>query len=124
MTFLFSLLLCFCCLNSFSQDQASERARLDKLIANLHQLTELSLACHASKDCRLLPVGDRACGGPSSYAATSKNNPELSKIESLNRDIKQDEKEFNRRYRVISICEVEPTPEVVCVQLRCSLKTF
>lgn len=108
--------------NSFAQsvEQTRDRLAIDVLAKSTHALSKLDLRCSDKSDCMIFPMGTRSCGGPSSYVVTSKDHKYLNDIEELANKVTDKEKEYNERYRVISICTVLMPPNVECHDNKCT----
>lgn len=66
-----------------------------------------------ANECRLLPVGERACGGPASYIVYSASGEaEIAIIRAAARVTALD-REANAQFEIMSTCEVIPEPMTV-----------
>jgi hypothetical protein len=68
--------------------------------------------CSSAAECRTAPVGSRACGGPRYYlvycARTTDSAALFRKLDA----VAQAEREYNKRYNVMSTCEFRMPPTV------------
>ena len=88
---------------------------------NMAAMVELNqnLSCRNDRDCDVIAVGARACGGPSGFIIVSSLNPKLEQLSERARLSSQLEREYNARAGVISICSIKRAPEVGCVRNAC-----
>lgn len=119
---LLSVLLLALSFNVYSQsaEQTRDRLAIDALAKTAHLLSMLDLRCSETSDCMVLPMGTKACGGPTSYLVTSRMHRFLDEIEELSSKVTDKEKEYNDRYRVGSDCSIMSPPAVVCRNKICS----
>lgn len=121
MKFLVSLII-LCSANmthaQFSQEQR-DRIQLQKLFQSLYDIAKHELKCEADDDCVVYPAGSRACGGPSDYVLTSVNNEYLPYVEYLSKQTKEKEHEFNKKYGIMSTCELRVQPSALCEAKLC-----
>lgn len=101
-----------------------EDAALTSLQTAMEGLAQSERGCGQDTDCVSYPFGDRACGGPSGYVFTSKNNLNLVEIEFLAKQLSNREEAYNRKWGVISICSMEMPPELECKNQVCSEKPY
>lgn len=113
--------LCVITGTAFAQtsDQAQERAAIEQLSRAVEFLAERNLRCHSKRDCKVIPVGAKACGGPSSYVVTSAFNPSLSDVKAFAQTVSEREDLYNRRYNVFSTCTPAFRPEPKCQFRKC-----
>lgn len=81
------------------------------------QVMELAAAnrvCSVDFDCVPIPIGSRACGGPSSYTFASSKSAQFAEIQALSAETEELEAELNRRANLTSICSVEIPPTLAC----------
>lgn len=118
------LLIALLILPSFSFAQSSQQeidwAAIQKLSAATHALATTDLSCSEDSDCLVMPMGTTACGSPSDYIMTSRNNWNLKEVRKLSRLVTLKEHQFNVRYDVISTCEYLMPPEVTCRENKCT----
>ncbi len=89
----------------------ADRKEIEKLEAEARALAKVS-GCSASGDCRAAPVGVRGCGGPRDFivycARTTDSVALMQKIAAAD----SAEAAFNRKYQVVSTCELRMPPAV------------
>ena len=61
--------------------------------------------CDSTNQCQILPVGSRACGGPSQYVVYSNKHVDSKKAQALALQITNAEKVFNEKNKMMSICQ-------------------
>ncbi|MED5619340.1 hypothetical protein [Ideonella sp. BN130291] len=79
-------------------------------------------ACKEDAECRTLPVGAKACGGPSGYIAWSATQSDGALLERLAREHAKAESARNARSGMVSNCMMESDPGARCVAQRCVLR--
>ncbi len=89
------------------EEMASTNSALKTAIALENQ-------CATSTDCNILPVGARACGGPSSFVAYSVKSSNIENIHSLAQLTTQLEQQYNSENSVLSMCFIAMPPSAVC----------
>jgi hypothetical protein len=89
----------------------SDRKVVDKLEAEARALAKVE-GCSTAADCRAAPVGVRGCGGPRDfivYCARATDSVSLMrKIAAAD----SAEAAFNKKYQVVSTCELRMPPAV------------
>ncbi|MGO3300861.1 MAG: hypothetical protein ACTILD_09190, partial [Pseudoalteromonas sp.] len=80
---------------------------------------QIDTRCDSSTQCQVLPVGNRACGGPSSYIVYSNKTTNLQKIEQLADKVTAQESQFNAQTGMMSICQHLSAPSAQCVENKC-----
>ncbi|MFB9245889.1 hypothetical protein IV454_11865 [Massilia antarctica] len=80
------------------------------------------LACDNASQCRTLPVGSKACGGPAGYLPWSakRSNGEL--LARLAAEQAAAEKKVNEKSGVMSTCSIEQDPGATCSAGKCVLQ--
>lgn len=95
-----------------TQEQLSDlKQQLDTLTADK--------SCDNSSQCQVTAVGDRACGGPSSYLIFSTKHNNATTVTQLADKITAAEKAYNLKNQVMSICEHLTKPSAQCVENKC-----
>jgi len=79
--------------------------------------------CSSSAECRTLPVGAKACGGPEEYVAWSTLHGSEAALQALAARSKTLRQEEIRRSGEMSICMHTPDPGASCVAGTCQLNT-
>lgn len=104
-----------------STQQARDRASIDALIKGVRFLAKSDLRCISPRDCVLISVGNRSCGGPSDYVLTSFYNSNLSEIDLLAEKSREKEYAYNLQYRVYTHCTPIDVPRPKCVKRICQM---
>lgn len=78
-----------------------------------------SAACDTSAQCRSLPVGSRACGGPESYLPYSTKVSDAAKLQRLASQDSAARKEQDTRAGMVSTCQMIMDPGATCSAGRC-----
>lgn len=102
---------------------ANEDLRLLEIQALNKAIVEVAaedLSCEVESDCLKLAYGSRACGGPSGYAVTSKNNVKLETLADDIEEVTRLHKEYNIDNRRVSICSILAVPNIECKASLCS----
>ncbi|MCQ8880101.1 hypothetical protein NQT69_19050 [Pseudoalteromonas shioyasakiensis] len=102
-------------------DSQSETISKDSIQAAHAQLKSLTadLSCDTSAQCQVLPVGSRACGGPSSYLVFSTKNSDSEKVEQIAKRITSLESQLNAQTGMMSICQHLTAPAAQCSSNKC-----
>lgn len=96
---------------------ATESARLaDELRALIGPA-----ACTADAQCRTVPVGAKACGGPAGYLAWSTEGTDAARVADLAARQSQARQREVQAQGLRSNCAVVADPGAACVALRCQL---
>jgi hypothetical protein len=77
--------------------------------------------CTESGQCRTLPVGAMACGGPESYLPYSMSGTDEKALRALGEQYKAERQAANKAGGMMSICRHLPDPGAVCVSGSCQL---
>lgn len=104
---------------AFAQDQQRDGEAVAALMKITKYLADADLRCMSVDDCKLLPIGSRACGGPSGYVITSKMNGNMSELEYLATQTEVKQAAYNRTYGIQSICSLIVPPELKCLSNYC-----
>lgn len=80
-------------------------------------------ACGSNAECRTLPVGAKACGGPDEYLAWSTRQGNEAALRALSERSKTARQEEIKRTGEMSICIHRPDPGASCVAGTCQLNT-
>lgn len=78
-------------------------------------------SCTESGQCRTLPVGALACGGPESYLPYSTSRTDEKALRALGEQYKAERQAANKAGGMMSICRHIPDPGAVCVSGSCQL---
>lgn len=93
-------------------------------VARLQQQIEAAIgdaACSSSAQCRTLPIGARACGGPERYLAWSTQRSDAAQLDKLAQALKAQREAENARSGMASTCQFLMDPGAQCVAGRCQL---
>ncbi|KZN40274.1 hypothetical protein N474_08600 [Pseudoalteromonas luteoviolacea CPMOR-2] len=101
----------------YDQD-AIDEASIKNQHAYLNFITK-DKSCDSSSQCQAIPVGSRACGGPSSYLLFSTKTADLEKVYKLAKKLTDSEAQYNAKHGMISICEHLRQPATQCVENTC-----
>ena len=90
-----------------------------------HELRTLigPAACSADAQCRTLPVGHKACGGPAGYLAWSTEGTDAERLAALAARQAEAHKLEVEASGMQSNCALIPNPGAACVAGRCQLAT-
>lgn len=80
-------------------------------------------SCTDGGQCRTLPIGSRACGGPEGYLAYSTSSAPEAELKALAERHKQERADFHAKSGAMSNCRYMPDPGAVCVAGTCRLGT-
>ncbi len=97
---------------------APDKATISSAHEQLKQLID-DQSCDNSSQCKVLPVGSRACGGPSSFIVYSTKTADTAEVEKLAKDITALEKQFNAANDMMSICQHLTAPGAQCSENTC-----
>ncbi|BDT58228.1 hypothetical protein MasN3_17220 [Massilia varians] len=78
-------------------------------------------ACTESGQCRTLPVGAMACGGPEGYLPYSMSGTDEKALRALGEQYQAERQAANKAGGMMSICRHLPDPGAVCVSGSCQL---
>ncbi len=70
--------------------------------------------------CRALPVGKKACGGPSFYLVYSVQTADSAELARLAGEVTELQEQVIGQERLLSDCQVEPMPKLVFQAGRCA----
>lgn len=79
--------------------------------------------CNSSAECRTLPVGAKACGGPDAYLAWSTLHGDEAALRALSERSRAQRKADIQRTGEMSICRHTPDPGARCVAGTCQLNS-
>ena len=96
---------------------ATSSESIKAIYESIHVINSLDLSCQNDSDCRALPVGNWACGGPSGYIVASIHNENFPLLQSLAKVSQQMAREYNRENSIISTCVLIAAPEIKCVNV-------
>lgn len=100
-------------------DSAAQQNSLEALRQQLDKVTE-NKQCSTDTVCRVLPVGKRACGGPSGFVVFSTEYSDEATVKTLASQITALENTYNLSTNAMSICEHLSEPTVQCIASTCA----
>lgn len=77
--------------------------------------------CTENAQCRTIPVGAKACGGPEAYLPWSTLHASEAELRALSERSKTERQAEIKRTGEMSICRHDPDPGAVCVAGTCQL---
>lgn len=80
-------------------------------------------SCTADSQCRTLPVGAKACGGPAGYLAWSTQGVDAQRLQELAARHAEVARRENEASGMRSTCAMAVDPGAACVAARCQLAT-
>jgi len=92
---------------------------LDAANARLDTALDNASACSADTECRAIPVGARACGGPTGYRAYSTASAASADIDTLAQRQRELSAEAARASHQLSPCFMLANPGARCYQNKC-----
>lgn len=116
---LLTTLLAACTLASCAQTPAEPESQ--RLARELRTLIG-SAACTADSQCRSLPVGAKACGGPAGYWAWSTQHGDAQRIAELASSQAEAQRREIEASGQRSNCALLPDPGAACVAGRCQIQ--
>jgi len=78
--------------------------------------------CTSNAQCRALPLGARACGGPDRYQAYSTQVSDTADLERLSAEHQRLSAQRNELEGTMGICSVLPVPAARCESLSCVVR--
>ena len=93
--------------------EAALRARIDAEIG--------SAACTDAAECRLLPIGHKACGGPAGWKPWSVATAQPERLRELADELAALQRQRIQARGLMSNCRYEAEPGVTCRNQRCVL---
>lgn len=78
--------------------------------------------CTADAQCRTLPLGEKACGGPASWLPWSAAMSQSAPLEAWAEQLAVLQRQRHARSGVMSDCRYVPDPGAVCQAQRCVLR--
>ncbi|QJD98767.1 hypothetical protein HH212_00855 [Massilia forsythiae] len=89
------------------------RARIQSLVG--------TASCASDAECRSMPLGAKACGGPESYLAWSTRSTKESELGALAERYKAQRQAENQASGMMSDCRFLPDPGAICRAGTCQL---
>lgn len=106
-----AVLMMACSKSTESFNQERDKNQLNQLYKEIRQEID-AFVCKDSEEWSFTPLGQRACGGPQQYVPyplSEKGEELLSRITAYT----QKEKEYNIKYKIVSTCIAELSPDTV-----------
>ncbi len=76
-------------------------------------------SCDASYQCKVLHLGERACGGASHFEIYSTKTANQEEVEHIATQITDFEKRYNQKENSIDTCQHTITPQTLCIKSTC-----
>ena len=95
-----------------------DSASLARLYAQVHALA-IADGCSRGGDCRVLPVGVKACGGPQEYVAYCAPATDSTRLAAAIAALDQAERAYNAKHQVVSNCMRVQAPVPALANGRC-----
>ncbi|WP_199117413.1 hypothetical protein [Pedobacter sp. ASV28] len=94
------------------QTKSQNQQELKQLFAKIKILAESSTCDNGNYELKFIGYGARGCGGPVGFLAYS-SSIDINEFESLVSKYTELEKEYNKKWNVVSTCEVIMAPNAV-----------
>ena len=78
-------------------------------------------ACTSTAECRTLPIGSKACGGPARWLAWSASVSQGDRLRAWAQDLAQRQRQREAAEGIVSTCSIVPDPGASCVAGHCVL---
>lgn len=101
---------------SVADPRAAEAALLQRIQAEVGQAP-----CTSTAECRTLPIGSKACGGPAGWMAWSVTASRGDKLQAWAAELAQRQRQADMADGRMSTCSVVPDPGASCDAGRCVL---
>ena len=75
--------------------------------------------CSSDAQCRTLPIGEKACGGPERWMAWSTTSPKADQLPAWAAELATLARQRNQRSGMVSNCQYLPDPGAVCRAQHC-----
>jgi hypothetical protein len=105
-------------------EQQHDLDNLNALTGSLKTLAASDLDCVRDSQCKTLPYGRRACGGPAGFMAVSLHNNNFEPVRMLAYYSAKHEDIYNRTYNIQSTCEIQMAPRPICDKNTCKFDTL
>ncbi len=107
--------------NSGQTPQQTEWSAIEQLEAQAKAIAKAD-GCSVSGDCRSAPVGSKGCGGPRYYLAYCAKTTDSAALKTKLDDVIKAEMAYNKKYQVVSTCEMRLPPEIELAGGSCRAK--
>ena len=116
--YLVFIFICFSC----SEESLETKQDYEERLTLLYQEMESIVAegsCAKPTECDFIPVGDKACGGPSGYIIFSEDI-NLEKLEEIADEYTNLERTYNQKFGIPSDCSLTRPPQNIgCINNAC-----
>jgi len=99
----------------------ADRAAIQRLEQEARALASLS-GCAESGQCRAMPVGAKACGGPRYYLPYCPLTTNAAALQRKLEEVRNAEQQFNQKYGVISDCSFVSEPALTSAAGACQAR--
>ena len=79
--------------------------------------------CGSDAQCRTLPIGEKACGGPERWLAWSTTSPKAGQLPAWAAELATLARQRNQRSGMLSNCQYMPDPGAACRDQHCVMLT-
>jgi hypothetical protein len=93
-----------------------------RLLAQMRQAIG-DASCSSDAECRTVPVGAKACGGPAAWWAWSQTRTDAAQLQAWSMQLDRLQRKRFEATGQQSNCQVVPDPGAACVAQRCVLRT-
>ena len=105
-------------LSSPPQTLEEYRVQREVLVDQLDEAIGRARATNVAA-CRVVPVGEKACGGPAGYRVYSASDVAPGQVTAAAEEVTRLDAYANERFEMVSTCDVTPEPSVTVVDGRC-----
>jgi len=95
---------------------AAEAALLQRIEAEIGQAE-----CSSTAECRSLPIGAKACGGPARWIAWSTRHSRAEQLQAWAAELARRQRQREEAHGLVSTCSIVPDPGASCDAGRCVL---
>ncbi|MFD1816109.1 hypothetical protein ACFSDG_01015 [Pseudarcicella hirudinis] len=114
------ILVSSCKKDEVSDNKLADEKKLEQMGADIQDFAK-NKAC-SGDDCKVIAMGAKACGGPSSFLIYSVSKVDEKVLTDKVKAYSDFEKVINERYNRISNCAMIAIPQVDCVNGICTQK--
>jgi hypothetical protein len=104
-----------------AQPQAGDVRAAESALMQRIQVEVGQASCTSTADCRTLPIGSKACGGPARWMAWSASASQGDKLQAWAEELAQRQRQAAMADGRMSTCSVVPDPGASCDAGRCVL---
>lgn len=113
--YLLTLSACSVTTSEHSNNQIQTMTQAEQKLAEITK----DKSCDASYQCRVLPLGEKACGGASGYLIFSSKNTSIEQAEYLASEITSFEQIYNKNNQALATCQNILAPQTLCISNIC-----